>query len=39
MVFAGTTVAAGSGIAVTSATGGATEFGKIASLTRNVANR
>ncbi len=36
LVFAGTTVAAGSGIAVTSATGGATEFGKIASLTRNV---
>ncbi|MFQ6759307.1 cation-transporting P-type ATPase [Desulfovibrionaceae bacterium CB1MN] len=36
MVFAGTTVLSGSGVAVTSATGNATEFGKIASLTKNV---
>ncbi len=36
MVFAGTTVLAGSGVAVASATGNATEFGKIASLTKNV---
>ena len=36
MVFAGTTVISGSGIAVASATGNATEFGKIASLTKNV---
>ncbi|MBU0481058.1 MAG: cation-transporting P-type ATPase [Proteobacteria bacterium] len=36
MVFAGTTVTTGSGIAVATATGGATEFGRIASLTRNV---
>jgi sodium/potassium-transporting ATPase subunit alpha len=36
MVFAGTTVATGSGVAVASATGSATEFGKIASLTKNV---
>ncbi len=36
MVFAGTTVLSGSGIAVASATGNATEFGKIASLTKNV---
>jgi len=36
MVFAGTTVLAGSGIAVASATSNATEFGKIASLTKNV---
>ncbi|MGV1099781.1 cation-translocating P-type ATPase [Thiovibrio sp. JS02] len=36
MVFAGTTVLAGSGLAVASATGSATEFGKIASLTKNV---
>jgi sodium/potassium-transporting ATPase subunit alpha len=39
MVFAGTTVAAGSGMAVVVATGNATEFGKIASLTRNVEKR
>ena len=37
MVFAGTTVLAGSGVAVVSATGSATEFGRIASLTKNVA--
>ncbi len=36
MVFAGTTVVSGSGRAVVSATGQATEFGKIASLTKNV---
>ena len=36
MVFAGTTVVSGSGIAVVSAIANATEFGKIASLTRNV---
>ena len=36
MVFAGTTVLSGSGVAVASATGNATEFGKIASLTKNV---
>ena len=36
MVFAGTTVIAGSGIAVVSAIANATEFGKIASLTKNV---
>ncbi|MDO8948103.1 MAG: cation-transporting P-type ATPase [Desulfocapsaceae bacterium] len=36
MIFAGTTVASGSGVAVASATGNATEFGKIASLTKNV---
>ena len=36
MVFAGTTVLSGSGTAVASATGNATEFGKIASLTKNV---
>ncbi len=36
MIFAGTTVLAGSGVAVASATGNATEFGKIASLTKNV---
>jgi sodium/potassium-transporting ATPase subunit alpha len=36
MVFAGTTVLSGSGIAVVSATGNATEFGNIASLTKNV---
>ena len=36
MIFAGTTVLSGSGIAVASATGNATEFGKIASLTKNV---
>ncbi len=36
MVFAGTTVLSGSGMAVASATGNATEFGKIASLTKNV---
>jgi sodium/potassium-transporting ATPase subunit alpha len=36
MVFAGTSVFSGSGVAVASATGNETEFGKIASLTRNV---
>ncbi|MBA3003771.1 MAG: cation-transporting P-type ATPase [Desulfurivibrio sp.] len=36
MVFAGTTVVSGSGVAVASATGNATEFGNIASLTKNV---
>jgi len=36
MLFAGTTVVSGSGVAVASATGNATEFGKIASLTKNV---
>jgi len=36
MVFAGTTVLSGSGVAVASATGNATEFGKIASLTKHV---
>jgi len=36
MVFAGTTVVSGSGIAVVSAIANATEFGKIASLTKNV---
>ena len=36
MVFAGTTVVSGSGSGVVSATGQATEFGKIASLTKNV---
>ncbi|MDD3813630.1 MAG: cation-transporting P-type ATPase [Desulfocapsaceae bacterium] len=36
MIFAGTTVVSGSGVAVASATGNATEFGKIASLTKNV---
>ena len=36
MVFAGTTVISGSGIAVVSAIANATEFGKIASLTKNV---
>ncbi|HIJ90633.1 MAG: cation-transporting P-type ATPase [Desulfobulbaceae bacterium] len=36
MVFAGTTVLSGSGVAVASATGNATEFGNIASLTKNV---
>ncbi|MCX5876527.1 MAG: cation-transporting P-type ATPase [Deltaproteobacteria bacterium] len=36
MVFAGTTVLSGSGVGVASATGTATEFGKIASLTKNV---
>ncbi|OGQ95642.1 MAG: ATPase [Deltaproteobacteria bacterium RIFOXYD12_FULL_57_12] len=36
MVFAGTTVVTGSGIALTTATGNATEFGRIASLTKNV---
>ena len=36
MVFAGTTVISGSGRAVVSATASATEFGKIASLTKNV---
>jgi sodium/potassium-transporting ATPase subunit alpha len=36
MVFAGTTVLSGSGVAVASATGSATEFGNIASLTKNV---
>lgn len=35
-VFAGTAVISGSGVAVVSATGHATEFGKIASLTKNV---
>ncbi len=36
MVFAGTTVVSGNGIAVVSATANATEFGRIASLTKNV---
>ena len=36
MVFAGTTVVSGNGIAVVSAIANATEFGKIASLTKNV---
>lgn len=36
MVFAGTTVLSGSGVVVASATANATEFGKIASLTKNV---
>lgn len=36
MVFAGTTVVSGRGVAVTSGTGSTTEFGKIASLTKNV---
>ena len=36
MVLAGTSVVSGSGVAVVSATGNATEFGKIASLTKNV---
>ena len=36
MVFAGTTVISGNGIAVVSAIANATEFGKIASLTKNV---
>jgi sodium/potassium-transporting ATPase subunit alpha len=36
MVFAGTTVVSGRAVAVTSGTGSATEFGKIASLTKNV---
>jgi len=36
MVFAGTTVISGSGVAVVSAIANATEFGKIASLTKNV---
>jgi len=36
MVFAGTTVVSGSGVAVVTAIGSATEFGKIASLTKNV---
>lgn len=36
MVFAGTTVVSGSGIAIVSAIANATEFGKIAGLTQNV---
>ncbi|MBW2484721.1 MAG: cation-transporting P-type ATPase [Deltaproteobacteria bacterium] len=36
MVFAGTTIVSGSGVAVVSAISHATEFGKIASLTKNV---
>ncbi len=36
MVFAGTTVVSGSGRGIVSATAQATEFGKIASLTKNV---
>ena len=36
MVFAGTTVVSGSGVAVVSSIANATEFGKIASLTKNV---
>lgn len=36
LVFAGTTITAGSGKAVVYATGDATEFGKIAALTRDV---
>ena len=36
MVFAGTTVVTGSGTALVTGTASATEFGKIASLTRNV---
>ncbi len=36
MVFAGTTVVTGSGVALVTGTASATEFGKIASLTQNV---
>lgn len=36
MVFAGTTVIAGSGVALVTGTANSTEFGKIASLTKNV---
>ena len=36
MVFAGTAVVSGSGLAVVVATGQATEFGKIATLTQNI---
>ena len=36
MIFAGAIVLSGSGVAVAGATGNATEFGKIASLTKNV---
>ena len=36
MVYAGTTVVSGSGMAVVTATGHATEFGKIAVMTKNV---
>ncbi len=36
MVFAGTSVVSGSGLAVVVATGQSTEFGKIASLTKNI---
>ncbi len=36
MVYAGTTVVSGSGVAVVTATGHATEFGKIAVMTKNV---
>jgi sodium/potassium-transporting ATPase subunit alpha len=36
MVFAGTTVVTGSGTALVTATANATEFGRIASLTKNV---
>jgi sodium/potassium-transporting ATPase subunit alpha len=36
MIFTGTTVLSGSGVVVASATANATEFGKIASLTKNV---
>lgn len=36
MVFAGTTVVTGSGVAVVTGTASATEFGKIAGLTKNV---
>lgn len=36
MIFAGTSVVSGNGLAVVTATGQATEFGKIATLTRNV---
>jgi sodium/potassium-transporting ATPase subunit alpha len=39
MVFAGTSVVSGSGVALVVATGHATEFGKIATLTKNVQKR
>ncbi|MGC9514480.1 HAD-IC family P-type ATPase, partial [Methanocrinis sp.] len=39
VLFAGTTVASGNGLAVVFATGGETEFGKIASLSKEVEKR